>query len=62
LARIFDKFYRVQRSDYFAGTGSVLLIISGIVEDYGGFIAAENRLGGGTVIAIALPMKSYGRC
>jgi two-component system sensor histidine kinase KdpD len=57
LARIFDKFYRVQRPDNITGTGLGLSIGKGIVEAHGGFIAAENRPGGGTIITIALPMK-----
>ena len=57
LSRIFDKFYRVQRPDNITGTGLGLSIGKGIVEAHGGFIAAENRPGGGTIITIALPMK-----
>jgi len=57
LARIFDKFYRVQRPDNITGTGLGLSISKGIVEAHGGFIAAENRPGGGTIITIALPLK-----
>jgi two-component system sensor histidine kinase KdpD len=57
LSRIFDKFYRVQRPDNITGTGLGLSISKGIIEAHGGFIAAENRSGGGTVITIALPVK-----
>ena len=57
LSRIFDKFYRVQRPDNITGTGLGLSIGKGIVEAHGGFIVAENRPGGGTIITIALPMK-----
>jgi two-component system sensor histidine kinase KdpD len=57
LARIFDKFYRVQRPDNITGTGLGLSISKGIVEAHGGFIAAENQPGGGTIITIALPIK-----
>jgi two-component system sensor histidine kinase KdpD len=57
LARVFDKFYRVQRPGHASGTGLGLSICKGIVEAHGGFIAAENRAGGGTVITLALPLK-----
>lgn len=57
LGRIFDKFYRVQRRDNVTGTGLGLSIGKGIVEAHGGFMVAENRLGGGTVILLALPLK-----
>ncbi len=56
LDRIFDKFYRVQRSEQVAGTGLGLAICKGIVEAHGGRIWAENRSGGGTALTIALPV------
>ena len=58
LNRIFDKFYRVQRPEKVSGTGLGLSISKGIVEAHGGFIWAENREGGGTVITISLPWRS----
>jgi two-component system sensor histidine kinase KdpD len=56
LTRIFDKFYRVQRPDNISGTGLGLSISKGIVQAQGGFIGAENREGGGTIISISLPL------
>jgi two-component system sensor histidine kinase KdpD len=55
LARVFDKFYRVQRPDNVTGTGLGLSIARGIVEAHGGRIWAENRPGGGVTMTIALP-------
>ncbi len=57
LSRVFDKFYRVQRPDNVTGTGLGLSISKGIVEAHGGFIAAENRSGGGAIVTLALPLK-----
>jgi two-component system sensor histidine kinase KdpD len=57
LNRIFDKFYRVQRPDNVSGTGLGLSISKGIVQAQGGFIGAENRAGGGTIISISLPLQ-----
>jgi two-component system, OmpR family, sensor histidine kinase KdpD len=57
LTRIFDKFYRVQRPDNVSGTGLGLSISKGIVQAQGGFIGAENREGGGTIISISLPLQ-----
>jgi two-component system sensor histidine kinase KdpD len=57
LKRVFEKFYRVQRPDQVTGTGLGLSICKGIVEAHGGFIAAENRPEGGTVVTIALPLE-----
>ena len=56
LQRIFDKFYRVQRPDGVPGTGLGLSICRGIVEVHGGRIWAENRVGGGAVITLAIPV------
>ncbi|HEX9117996.1 MAG TPA: ATP-binding protein, partial [Anaerolineae bacterium] len=56
LARVFDKFFRVQRSGTVAGTGLGLAIARGIVEAHGGTIAASNRIGGGTTVLFALPL------
>jgi two-component system sensor histidine kinase KdpD len=57
LKRIFDKFYRVQRPDNVGGTGLGLSISKGIVEAHGGFISAENRPEGGTIITVSLPIQ-----
>jgi two-component system sensor histidine kinase KdpD len=57
LNRVFDKFYRVQRPGRVAGSGLGLSICKGIVQAHQGFIAAENRPGGGTTITISLPER-----
>jgi two-component system sensor histidine kinase KdpD len=57
LKRVFEKFYRVHRPEQVSGTGLGLSICKGIVEAHGGFIAAENRPGGGTILTVALPLK-----
>jgi two-component system sensor histidine kinase KdpD len=58
LGRVFDKFYRVQRPGNVNGTGLGLAIGKGIVDAHGGFISAENRPEGGTIITIALPVEA----
>lgn len=57
LQRVFDKFYRVERPNNVSGTGLGLSIGKGIVEAHGGFIGAENRPGGGTIITMVLPLS-----
>ena len=57
LTRVFDKFYRVQRPDSVNGAGLGLSISKGIIDTHGGFMVAENRSGGGTIITMALPFK-----
>jgi two-component system sensor histidine kinase KdpD len=56
LPYIFDKFYRIKRPDNVTGTGLGLSISRGVVESHGGRIEAENRVGGGTIIRITLPV------
>ncbi len=58
LDRIFDKFYRIRRSDrQRAGTGLGLAICRGFVEAMGGSITAANRIDrSGAVFTIKLPM------
>jgi two-component system sensor histidine kinase KdpD len=56
LAHVFEKFYRARRPEKVTGTGLGLSICKGIIEAHGGKVAAENRLGGGTVIRISIPI------
>ena len=56
LARVFDKFYRVQRPDGVIGTGLGLAICWGIIQAHGGKIQAKNREGGGAVVKFTLPL------
>ena len=56
LERVFDKFYRVATSTKVSGTGLGLPISKGIIEAHRGTISARNRLGGGTIICITLPV------
>jgi two-component system sensor histidine kinase KdpD len=60
LEHIFDKFYRVQRPDNVSGTGLGLSISKGIVEAHGGSIRAENRIGGGAIFNVRLPLEGTG--
>ena len=57
LARVFDKFYRVQRPESVGGTGLGLSISKGIVEAHHGNIYARARDGGGTVVSVELPLN-----
>jgi two-component system sensor histidine kinase KdpD len=60
LTRIFDKFYRVQKTDQVrAGTGLGLAIARGFVEAMHGTIAAANRADrSGAVFTITLPIPN----
>jgi two-component system sensor histidine kinase KdpD len=56
-ARVFVKFYRVQRPDSVTGTGLGLSISKGLVEAHGGRIVARSRPGGGTIVTATLPLS-----
>jgi two-component system phosphate regulon sensor histidine kinase PhoR len=57
LPRIFERFYRVDRSRTRdpGGTGLGLSIVRHLVELHGGRVTAANRPGGGAVFTVSLP-------
>lgn len=55
LARIFERFYKVDRARYSAGSGLGLSIVRHLVELQGGTVSAESRPGEGTIMRIRLP-------
>jgi two-component system, OmpR family, sensor histidine kinase KdpD len=57
LARIFDKFYRVQRNTAPSGTGLGLAICKAIVELHHGEISAHPHPEGGTIMRLRLPLS-----
>lgn len=62
LAKIFDKFYRIQHeASTIPGTGLGLPICKSIIEAHGGNIQAEPRTGGGTIISFSIPVKNEQR-
>jgi signal transduction histidine kinase len=59
LTRIFERFYRGEksRSRSHGGAGLGLAIARGIVEAHGGRIWAENREGGGAAFYLTIPLE-----
>jgi signal transduction histidine kinase len=62
LTRIFERFYRVDRSRTRdpGGTGLGLSIVRHLVELHGGKASARQREGGGSVVSIRLPADGDG--
>jgi two-component system, OmpR family, sensor histidine kinase SenX3 len=57
LARIFERFYRVDRarSRETGGTGLGLAIVRHVAENHGGSVAVTSELGAGTTFTVQLP-------
>jgi two-component system phosphate regulon sensor histidine kinase PhoR len=57
LSRIFERFYRVDRSRTRdpGGTGLGLSIVRHLMELHGGRVTARNRAGGGAILTVTLP-------
>ncbi len=59
-ARLFEKFYRIQKDETGDGVGSGLglAIVKSIIEQHGGRVYVESRLGVGSTFTIELPIQA----
>jgi heavy metal sensor kinase len=57
LPRIFERFYRGDRSRSESGTGLGLSLARAIARAHGGDITVESRLGAGSLFAVTLPAE-----
>ncbi len=54
-ARVFDKFYRVDKNGAIPGTGLGLAMVKEIVQLHAGTVRLESRLGVGTTVIVSMP-------
>jgi two-component system phosphate regulon sensor histidine kinase PhoR len=57
LLRVFERFYRVDKSRVRPGTGLGLAIVKHLVQVMGGTVTAGNREEGGAVFTVRLPLR-----
>ncbi len=55
IDRIFERFYKAERSRHNEGTGLGLSIVRHIIESFGGSIEVESNLGEGSLFSFELP-------
>jgi two-component system, OmpR family, phosphate regulon sensor histidine kinase PhoR len=57
LGRVFERFYRVDKSRTTPGTGLGLSIVKHLVQVLDGEVTASNQPGGGALFTVTLPLK-----
>lgn len=58
LSRIFEKFYRADKSGHIPGTGLGMVLVKDIMEAHGGRVFVESELNAGTKVTLILPMRT----
>jgi two-component system phosphate regulon sensor histidine kinase PhoR len=55
-ARVFERFYKIDRAREARGTGLGLAIVKHTIEAHGGTVQVESQLGSGSTFAFTLPV------
>ena len=59
LSRIFEKFYRADKSGHIPGTGLGMVLVKDIMEAHGGRVFVESALNCGTKVTLILPVRTW---
>ncbi len=57
VSRVFDRFYRVDRSRSSGGSGLGLALVKSIAELHGGSVAVTSKVGRGTRVTLSFPRR-----
>jgi two-component system OmpR family sensor kinase len=62
-ARLFEKFYRARRRETLAikGSGLGLAIVRSIIQQHGGKVSVESKLGEGSTFRLSFPIHQADR-
>lgn len=58
LSRIFEKFYRADKSGHIPGTGLGMVLVKDILEAHGGRVQVASVLNVGTTVTLILPIRT----
>lgn len=58
LSRIFEKFYRADKSGHIPGTGLGMVLVKDIMEAHGGRVFVRSELHVGTTVTLIMPMRA----
>lgn len=58
LSRIFEKFYRADKSGHIPGTGLGVVLVKDIMEAHGGRVFVRSELHVGTTVTLIMPMRT----
>lgn len=58
VSRIFEKFYRADKSGHIPGTGLGMVLVKDILEAHGGRVLVSSEINVGTTVTLILPMRT----
>lgn len=58
VSRVFEKFYRADKSGHIPGTGLGMVLVKDIMEAHGGRVTVESEFGKGTTVTLYLPIRN----